>query len=195
MNIVYVWGTHLSHPQDPGLKQLEEYHLAITMREVSSGIAGTHPDKILHTLQAEFLLARYLFSTGKIMEGKYHVTCGISMAVASGFTKIRSNQTSSSRSPVREISFLPPPVDAVDEGDRIVSCWQGFTTDKLWAAALETSSDMICPATIPNAQTDTPWPQELEVYEQVCFLSESCPLIPMFFREEISTLKGIASQL
>ncbi|KIK57050.1 hypothetical protein GYMLUDRAFT_173403 [Collybiopsis luxurians FD-317 M1] len=164
MSIVYVWGIHLS--QDPSLKQLQENHLTLASRELASSLSGSHPNKIIYSIQAEILLARYLFSTGKVLEARYHLSRAMSLGIGSGLNKIRSNQTPTRMSSALGVSYLPPPIDSIEEGDRIMTCWTGFTLDKLWAAALDTSSDMICPAQIPGAQTDTPWPQEPEVYEQ-----------------------------
>ncbi|KAJ3927861.1 MAG: hypothetical protein NXY57DRAFT_903085 [Lentinula lateritia] len=162
MSVVLLWGVHLS--QDSTLRQLEESLFARVLRE-TAGISSAHrPDNFLYNLQTEFLLARYLFSTGKIIEGRYHVSCALSIGVGSGINKIRSSQPPSPR--YAAISLLPPVSDMIEEGERIRCCWSGFMLDKSWAAALETSSDMLCPAEIPGAQTDTPWPQDEEVYEQ-----------------------------
>ncbi|KAJ3862694.1 hypothetical protein EV359DRAFT_65430 [Lentinula novae-zelandiae] len=162
MSVVLLWGVHLS--QDSMLRQLEEDLFARVLRE-TAGISSAHrPDNFLYNLQTEFLLARYLFSTGKIIEGRYHVSCALSIGVGSGINKIRSNRPPPPR--YVAISLLPPVSDMIEEGERIRCCWFGFMLDKSWAAALETSSDMLCPAEIPGAQTDTPWPQDEEVYEQ-----------------------------
>ncbi|KAJ3873913.1 hypothetical protein F5051DRAFT_109812 [Lentinula edodes] len=162
MSVILLWGAHLS--QNFTLRQLEEDLFARVLRE-TAGISSAHrPDNFLYNLQTEFLLARYLFSTGKIIEGRYHVSCALSIGVGSGINKIRSNQPPPPR--YAAISLLPPVSDMIEEGERILCCWSGFTLDKSWAAALETSSDMLCPAEIPGAQTDTPWPHDEEVYEQ-----------------------------
>ncbi|KAJ4487711.1 hypothetical protein J3R30DRAFT_3430471 [Lentinula aciculospora] len=169
-SLVYLWGAHLS--QDSTLRQLEEQLFARVLQQTAIISSANRPDNFLYNLQTECLLARYLFSTGKMLEGRYHISRALSIGVGSGINKIRSNQPPPPR--YAAISLLPPTASGIEEGERILCCWNGFMLDKSWASTLDTSSDMICPAEIPGAQTDTPWPQdeELERFKGCRFLPE-----------------------
>ncbi|KAF5386363.1 hypothetical protein D9757_006660 [Collybiopsis confluens] len=151
MSMVYVWGIHLS--QDTSLKQLKEDHLAFALRELASPTQSeskSHPRQLLHTIQAEILVTRYLISTGKVTEGGVHISRAKAMSIAGGFLKIRSNQTFQS-SPALSMGSLP---------------LRGFVLDKLWTVVLdEAGTDNVCDKGL-GGYLDTPWPQEFEVYEQ-----------------------------
>lgn len=118
----------------------------------------------MYALQAELLLAYYFFASGKFLQGKYHVTAAISLEISSGLNKVRSNQLGTTGGAV---SVIPPPGDSTEEGERIRACWTGVILDKCWAVALVSSPNLVA-----GAQIDTPWPLEIEDYENVCILSD-----------------------
>ncbi|KAJ4485703.1 hypothetical protein J3R30DRAFT_1394854 [Lentinula aciculospora] len=67
-----------------------EYLAQALQRTGSPGLVGSHPQKVLHTIQAEVLLANYFFSSGRLLEGRYHVSTAMSLCVGSGLNKIHS---------------------------------------------------------------------------------------------------------
>ncbi|KAF5386413.1 hypothetical protein D9757_006674 [Collybiopsis confluens] len=152
---------------DSSLKQLTESHLAFALRELASpDYSRLHPYKLVHAIQAEVLLARYLISTGKVIEGGYHISRAKAMGIWGGFGKIRSNQPPLQSSTDTASTPLPPSADAIEEGDRIMIFWTVFTLDGLWAVMLDVAGTGTVCDKVSGRHLDTPWPQEPEVYEQ-----------------------------
>lgn len=120
------------------------------------------PSRIIYVLQAEVLLAHYLFHKNRRLEGGYHAAAAVSIAVACELHKIRSATWRSGGGAVR----LYPPTDAVEEGERVRAFWAVFTLDRCWAVWLQSTSVFL---NTPTAATlvDTPWPLEMEAYEEV----------------------------
>ena len=125
LSTVYLWGVHLSH-SEPLLAQ-EYTFMTRALQHTATDLLGTHPNCILHTLQAEVLLAYYLFRTGRFVEAKSHTAAAVALAIDSGFHRIRSSLFAasaiglSSDTPVS----LHPPKDSIEEGERIAGFWTG----------------------------------------------------------------------
>jgi hypothetical protein len=170
LSTVYLWGLHLSRSDT--LRGHESTFLSRALQHTSSALSGSHPQKVLHALQAEILLAYYFFRNGRFLEGKYHTSAAGSIAVSSGLNKIRSAHSSLStpgfvgnRSPT-----LPPPRDAVNEGERINGFWATLVLDKCWSVALGSPS-IFTDNEMLGTRIDTPWPLDNSGYEQVCLFS------------------------
>ncbi|KAJ7636357.1 hypothetical protein FB45DRAFT_1001500 [Roridomyces roridus] len=150
-----------AHPSSAILRLSSGIHeqscLARTLSLASTDLSSAHPHKALHTLQAEILLAFYFFSSGRFVEGKYHTASAAALALSSSLHLIRSANVHAP-----SVGQLPPPRDAVEEGERIHACWMTTILDNLWAAALkqEPARDL------QSTSFDTPWPLELQDYEQ-----------------------------
>ncbi|KAJ6621458.1 hypothetical protein B0H10DRAFT_987588 [Mycena sp. CBHHK59/15] len=138
------------------LKVHEKTFLSRALSSLPVSLSGLHPHKAIHALQAEILLSNYFFSSGRFLEGKYHVTAAVSLSVSSALHKIRSEYSALTVG----VSTLRPPANSIEEGERVDACWTTLVLDKSWAVAL---------ATHPNMQDsgdalDTPWPLEAEDY-------------------------------
>jgi hypothetical protein len=163
---VYLWGLHLS--SNNGFREHESTFLSRALQYTSNALSSSHPKKCLHALQAEILLAYYFFRNGRFLEGKYHASAAASLVLSGGLNRIRSSQTSSStRSFVgNKYPSLPPPRDAVEEGERINGFWAAFVLDKCWSVALGSPSNFTDDETI-GTRIDAPWPLDNVGYEQV----------------------------
>ncbi|KAJ6624151.1 hypothetical protein B0H10DRAFT_1908605 [Mycena sp. CBHHK59/15] len=156
LTTIYLWGLRLSNL--PHLMSQEPVFLSRALKLTAQALSGIHPQKVMHTLQAEVLLSYFFFASGRFLEGKYHTAAAISLGLSSGLNLIRSAYASSH-------GPLPPPRDAVEEGERIHACWIGLILDKSWSVALgedpnmEHRDDNEC-------VLDTPWPLEMEDYEK-----------------------------
>ncbi|KAJ7736591.1 hypothetical protein DFH07DRAFT_753467 [Mycena maculata] len=148
---VYLWGLRLSN--HPNLMAQEPAFLARALDFTAKSLSSTHPHKAIHNLQAEILLAYYFFACGRFLEGKYHTSAAVALALSSSLYVIRSANVQSS-----------PPRDTLEEGERIHACWVTTILDTLWAAALrqEPTRDL---RNDSKAFFDTPWPLELGDYE------------------------------
>ena len=157
----YLFAIRISN--DPLVKPNETAYLTRATQEAATALSGNHPQKVIHSIQAEVLLATYFFSIGRFFEGKYHVANAVSTAVSAGLHKLRS---SGPTSPVT----LSPHRDAIEEGERIICAWNVFNLDKSWAVALDDSPNFEHSTHALAAKIDTPWPLDMDEFEQVSLL-------------------------
>ncbi|KAK0228527.1 hypothetical protein IW262DRAFT_1490543 [Armillaria fumosa] len=147
MTTVYLLGTFLSHTTSSTVHEKALLERALT--------------------DAEILLAYYFLASGRFLEGKYHVTTAVSLGLSTGLTKIRSDRNASTG----PVSILPAPQDAIEESERVDACWTGLILDKCWAVALASVHNSKRPSDIVGIQVDTPWPLEVNDYENGGFPS------------------------
>ncbi|KAJ7735723.1 Zn(2)-Cys(6) binuclear cluster domain-containing protein [Mycena metata] len=152
LDTIYLWGAHLSR-----LGTHQARFLSDALRSTAAGLLHAHsPNIILHTIQAELLLAQYFFHNSRILEGKYHASAAVSVALSLGLHKIRSADV---RDSVRSmVDALAPATTALEEGERINAFWAVFAVNTCWLAADGS------PADIAYAVVDTPWPLDIEEY-------------------------------
>ena len=166
LSAVYLWGLHLS--RSGALRNHESTFRSRALEHSSNALSGSHPQMFLHALQAEVLLAYYFFRNGRFLEGKYHSSAAASLAISGGLNKIRSTRDFLYPAEVvgeRSLS-LPPPRDAVDEGERINGFWAALVLDKCWSVALGSPSNFTDDDLL-GTRIDTPWPLDYAGYEQV----------------------------
>ncbi|KAF7373206.1 Zn(2)-C6 fungal-type domain-containing protein [Mycena sanguinolenta] len=135
LSVVYLWGLHLT----------------------SKGLSGNHPHKVMHTLQAEVLLSYFFFSSSRALEGKYHASAAISLSLSSSLHLIRSENHPPP-------GLLPPPADAVEEGERIHAWWAVILLDSAFAVGLCETPGFAHRESL--SVVDTPWPLEFEDYAE-----------------------------
>ncbi|KAK0210098.1 Zn(2)-Cys(6) binuclear cluster domain-containing protein [Desarmillaria ectypa] len=166
MTTVYLLGIFLSHT--PSLTIHEKTFLERALADVSNALSSNyHPQKIVQTIQAEVILAYYFLASGRFLEGKYHVTTAVSLVLSTGLNKVRSDRNTSTS----QMSVLPAPQDAIEEGERVDACWTVLILDKGWAVALASVPNSVCPSDIVGIQLDTPRPLEIQDYEHGGFPS------------------------
>ncbi|KAJ3845324.1 hypothetical protein F5878DRAFT_268467 [Lentinula raphanica] len=164
--VVYFFGCFLS--EDPAWQARSSDYLAKALESSNtSSLASQHPQKVLHTIQVEVLLANYLFSAGRLLEGRYHISTAMSLCVGSGLSTIRSPalllEDGSST------GFFRKANSPLEVGERIMAWWVTLSLDQGWAAAFEVNSynDPII------AETETPWPLPVEEYIRGRLISDS----------------------
>ena len=158
----YLFAIRISN--DPLVKPNETAYLTRATQEAATALSGNHPHKIMHSIQAEVLLATYFFSNGRFFEGKYHLANAVSTAVSAGLHKIRSSTPSAP-------ATLPPHRDMIEEGERIICAWNVFNLDKCWAVALDDAPNFEYSTHPLAAKIDTPWPLDMDEFEQVRFFT------------------------
>ena len=156
VNAIFLWGAHFS--QSPLLSG-EEIEQAIFERAAAQlqtqQIATQTLQHGLQSVQAEVLLATYLFSIGgRPLETDYHVSAAVRLALGFGMNRIVPQQVA----------------DNVEENERISVFWRVFCLDRSWAIANGK------PATLrlegdSRVTVTTPWPQE---YSRVSIRIPSC---------------------
>lgn len=154
------------------LAELENIFLTRSLTLVSNALSGDHPHKVIYALQAEILLCNYFFRNGRLLEGQYHTSAAVSLAISCGLWRIRSSRPNVPA--VGQISgpasLLPPANNLIEEGERIRGFWTVLILDKSWAVALNSRSHFSDRENDPGTQIDTPWPLDIEGYEQVRIL-------------------------
>ncbi|KIM36232.1 hypothetical protein M413DRAFT_449285 [Hebeloma cylindrosporum] len=158
----YLWAIRLS--RDPSVKAYESAYLHRATQDAATILSGSHPNKILHSIQAEVLLATYFFANGRFFEGKYHLSNAVSTVFSARMHKIRSSEPSQQQV-ASQSSRMPSPRDPVEEGERIIGLWTVLTLDKTWAVALESPPNFEHSMHALATKVDTPWPLEMEDFE------------------------------
>jgi hypothetical protein len=157
LNVMYLWGIHLSG--DPRITIYEPAFLALALRSSSSSLAGTHPRRILYSIQSSVLLAYYFLRNARFLEGKFHISAAVSVALSAGLNRIRAARGFDSVG-VRPVSdLLTPAKDMLEEGERIGAFWSVLHAHNRFASNFAYGS---------TAWTiDTPWPLDAADYVKV----------------------------
>ncbi|KAF9006114.1 hypothetical protein BDQ17DRAFT_1540719 [Cyathus striatus] len=165
LSAVYVWGVHFSRSE--ALLLQEQAFVNRALQHASTDLIGSHPMRILHTLQAEILLAFYFFRTGRFLEAKCHTGTAVSLALGVQLHKIRSSNFTTA-STIGLMSDVPvslhPPRDNIEEGERINGFWAVVTLHKFITTSLEPSSSVCGALEALGTHIDTPWPLDVENY-------------------------------
>ncbi|KAJ7731814.1 Zn(2)-Cys(6) binuclear cluster domain-containing protein [Mycena maculata] len=159
LSAVYMWGCRLSRASDHPVYN-EDAFLVCTLQNIHQDLGGRHPHRVVHSIQAEILLSFYYLNLGRPVEGIYHSSAAVSLAISGGLHLIRSSQLPPPPCfGVLETPF-PPATDSLEEGQRINAFWTVVILNNYWVAAHGS------PSAIPYHDTpiDTPWPLDLEDY-------------------------------
>ncbi|TFK29693.1 hypothetical protein FA15DRAFT_631604 [Coprinopsis marcescibilis] len=173
LSVVYLWGVHLS--KSDALLGQEQAFLTRALQHVSTDMLGTHPNRIIHTLQAQILLAYYFFRIGKFLEAKWQTGAVISLALGSGLHKLRSanNPPPATLGLIHDApQYLDHPQTLLEEGERINGFWSVFVLHKLMSVALEPPLSVCGPLESPGIQVDVPWPLDISQYIDGLFTAE-----------------------
>ncbi|KAL0058002.1 hypothetical protein AAF712_015338 [Marasmius tenuissimus] len=186
MSIMYLMGLRLAKLSLPTStdKAQSEALVAHTMDEITSMPinSSSHPFLVVQTIQAELLLATYLFVHSRQLEGQYHLTRAFSLSIGARLNTIqttRGRPSISIESSIDNVSFSPqsislcstPPFslphtsDPVVEGERVNAFWTAFTLCNTWDAVVEAPTSLISVGD-GFMEVDTPWPMDMDGYEQ-----------------------------
>ncbi|KAF9465498.1 hypothetical protein BDZ94DRAFT_1320301 [Collybia nuda] len=197
LNVVYLWGTHIS-PSNPGIYD-ETGFLRTTLYHLTEDLTGSHPQKVIHTMQAEILLSYYYLKNGRPLEGSYHANAALSLSLSAGLNRLHTSWASpldfhpgSINLPIRNqnteamITSLPPPIDLAEENERIDAFWASVILNNCWVAIQESHSMLFDPL---DARIDTPWPTDspYDVISQHC---ENGNTLQQFI--ECTTVEGVS---
>ncbi|KAG5652703.1 hypothetical protein H0H81_004016 [Sphagnurus paluster] len=79
---IYLWGYHLSPSSSTASNH--EQSLKQAKYFLAEDLTGPHPHKVLHTIQAEVLLAHYHLSLGAVQESSRHAGGALGLALGAG---------------------------------------------------------------------------------------------------------------
>ncbi|KAJ7108823.1 hypothetical protein C8R44DRAFT_297301 [Mycena epipterygia] len=172
LNAMYMWGAHLS--SNP---QREEHYKYLALQCVATDLRPSHPQSFMHTIQTEVLLSHYFFRSGHFLEARAHTATAVALALGGGLHQIRSLHHPDV--PVIAITEtaehgiqLRAPADAIEEGERINGFWAVFMLEKNLSVALEPAARVCGVFEAGGMQIDTPWPLEMEDYQQGLLTSD-----------------------
>lgn len=85
LNAVYLWATYLSPALNTAHGFDESALLHDARHNLSKDLAGSHPFRVVHVIQAEILLSYYFLEHGKVLQGNYHANSALALSLSSGF--------------------------------------------------------------------------------------------------------------
>ncbi|KAK7692926.1 hypothetical protein QCA50_004565 [Cerrena zonata] len=164
LDTVLLWGARIS--SNTSIRAHEDKLLGRAVQSISDALpqVASLQHNAIHVIQAEVLLSNYFFCKNRYLEGTYHCSAAVALAMSCKLHRIRSTSTVMEAAGVSRLaSFtLPPPIDGVEEGERICAFWSVFTLDRSWSVAQGTAPNDV----FSGVQIDTPWPTEMAVYEE-----------------------------
>ncbi|TDL21708.1 hypothetical protein BD410DRAFT_287744 [Rickenella mellea] len=191
MNAIFLWACFFSRPGP--FSQHEAHYLAKTQEALVDALQ--QPKRIIDTIQACAMLAKYYFANGRNLEASFHASSAATMAIHAGLHRTASTQAG--LLPWTDVTkgsaLLPldPPKDAAEQGERIAVFWQVFIIDRTLSVALQR------PTCIPEdcgfyTRIDTPWPEDIEEYDNMSLDAiQGDSTLRMFFTHQGQTLSGV----
>ncbi|KAF7300269.1 Glucooligosaccharide oxidase [Mycena kentingensis (nom. inval.)] len=165
MNAVFLWGARLarSQPACSNLQLDEEIFLHRALQQIPTDLALSSPSTsntiILHTIQAEVLLALYYLTLERRLEGRYHASAATSLVVSAGLHRQQrsrslfdfdSSGTTYPQPPVERAIESASPTDA----ERVAAFWTVLIVSNMWAVV----DGENVPSVLDSVGIDTPWP-------------------------------------
>lgn len=178
ISAVRLWGSRIS--KNPALHAREPELLSQAVKQVSDSLfitgQGNRGHDVLYVIQAEVLLANYFFFLNRFLEGRYHCSAAVSLALSCKLNLIGKRPTGTGAGVGGQLglgtpvefpgSSLPEPEDSIQEGERINAFWAVYMLDKVWAVAMESNSSIVDQGP-GQTKIDTPWPMPMEAHEAV----------------------------
>jgi hypothetical protein len=146
------------------------------LHHVVTDTLGNHPKRILHTIQAEVLLATYYFRTARFLEAKARLGSAVSLVLTTQMHRLRSSNyllfsplgVDNGGNPV----FWQVPQAAIEEGEHINGFWAVFSLHKMVSFALDPAGGVCGALEAPGLQIDTPWPFDSHDYRNGCLTTD-----------------------
>ncbi|KAI0800333.1 hypothetical protein C8Q74DRAFT_406268 [Fomes fomentarius] len=179
LNVICLLGAKLSN--NPQVRAQEPRYLERALQGITTTTAlPDDPSSAIYVMQAEVLLANYFFMNNRQLEGVYHTTAAVSIAVAARLNMIRSSRRSRTAADTTTY-HLPTPVDLIEEGERINGFWTVFVLDCCWSIATG-SPPRFSDDESTGTQIDVPWPKDLTSYQTQPFPSNfrTCGTVKSF---------------
>ncbi|KAJ7696731.1 hypothetical protein B0H17DRAFT_929059, partial [Mycena rosella] len=141
LTAVYLIGIVLS--DSPTFRMHENIFLLRALSSLSGSLSGLDPLKTVHALQTEILLSNYLYASGRLLEGRYHTTAAVSLAVSRPQLKNEA-----------VTATLWPDAHTTESLD---ACWMTIILDKSWSIALAMHPNLDADGC--SGMIELPWPR------------------------------------
>ncbi|KAF8882004.1 hypothetical protein BD779DRAFT_1544381 [Infundibulicybe gibba] len=165
LSAVYLWGARLSpsvsHPYN------EQLFLHNTLYYISQDLAGCHPKKIIHALQAEILVSYYYLHIGRLQEGSFRASSAVGLCYGAKLHRIRSPKP----------PYVVNSADLTEEEEQINGFWTAVTLNSYWVAHGFSSAIALNSS---HVDVDTPWPTDIGEYGRRSPPQESADTLQRF---------------
>ncbi|KAJ7063734.1 hypothetical protein C8F01DRAFT_88862 [Mycena amicta] len=169
--ILCAFGAHISAPRD----RVTEDRFIFRALQAPASSDYAIPRTLLHTIQAEVLIAYYLWRNGAILQARVHSATAGALVLGAGLHQSRSTVIAIVENPSDfEEQRLPQATDSIDVGERIRAVWAVSALQKMLAVAEDAPID-VC-GVFEQVSVEVPWPREVEEYrdrQQPSFASEN----------------------
>jgi len=162
LTLIYLWGHRFTkRPDLPSPDIL----LNRALSQIGNAASKVPSQRAVQVIQAHILLGCYLYDAGRILEAHQQTLCAVSLVQGLGLYATRSVSDMGSRTTGLLLTvevLLPPPEDAIEEGERIGAFWMTFRQDRL------SSTILGVPIALGDAddRVTVPWPLAMEMYER-----------------------------
>ncbi|TDL16069.1 hypothetical protein BD410DRAFT_890300 [Rickenella mellea] len=165
LNSICLWGLRILQRNE--LARFESYFLQTAKTAITDALRATDTKTRMQAIQAEVLLAQYFYNIGSLVEGQYHATGAVTLAIVTGLHQIRY-QPQNVRSSVTPGNTATgsgsySPHDS-EEAEKIALFWAVFSLDKCWSVSQGVPSK-ISEYGSGSVQIDTPWTFASTAYE------------------------------
>ncbi|KAJ7246499.1 hypothetical protein C8J57DRAFT_1476129 [Mycena rebaudengoi] len=157
LSVIFLWGCVLS-PISPSPPYTEEGFLSCALQYLPSDFTDMvfHPHLIIEVIQSELLLSYYYLHAALPVQGRYHSSAAMSLALSAGL-HLRVPHALNPTPFALAQPLLPPPVDTREATERTDAFWSAVILNNYWVAAHGG------PSVIPYAANiDSPWPSGTE---------------------------------
>ncbi len=166
---IYLWGAKFS--RDMNHTRRESTYLANTLQWLRHALASAQQHRCitLHLLQTEVLVALYMFSNSRLLEGQSHYSAAVSLALACGLHKLFSP---AGAAPTAWLSASMTPAEDIE---KVHAWWTVFTMEKSWAAFLDVPT-MLTERVDTGTIVETPWPRSgptVSALNLIMYMSET----------------------
>lgn len=149
--------------QDARSKILEEQIFARVTQHLSVPSTQTDPANVVFLLQAEALIAFYHFYKNQVVQGYARATAAATQTFVWGLNTSQRARGAPAAGVLGRY-HLPPPIDAIEAGERVNAFWTVFWMERCWSVAQGIQSMMFTQDNL----TSVPWPLNMSDYEEVC---------------------------
>lgn len=172
LSIVQLLGHHLRREQNKKSHDSQEHtFLSLAVLHQPNIISSSHPNKVVHAIQAEILLGMYFYHAFRPSTAKYHLNAALAMALAAGAHKICNYDTTLLQYPAGK--DLDEERHRIMEGEKINGFWVALSLNVCLAVALHSPIDeiLLLQTQMSSFSIDTPWPMDIQSYATVSFFS------------------------
>ncbi|KAH8831774.1 hypothetical protein DL96DRAFT_1706183 [Flagelloscypha sp. PMI_526] len=148
---VYLWGNFFSQFHDVAQERTFESR---ALRHCALDLASSsHPDRVMHGIQANVLLSHFYLKSGRLSEAVYFATGAATLVTSAGLHS--------------HTSKLPSARTSIEAGERVDAFWTVFSLTRVLAIVARPTMPSLCPMLeILGCDAEVPWPLPSNLYQK-----------------------------